>query len=199
MSIIEFVQRSQQLLVNPASEFEQIRDEDSSRGLLFRNFVIPWAILIGIFAIAGNSFTHAGAPLNAYFFVLLNGVLVFLIVILHTHISSRLIRLLGKNLQDNGKDSYYLKLAVYSQVPLFLILGVIKLFPSLYFLYFLALYSSLLFYAGTGHIGIEENDERVRFTLISTLLMIVSFVLTSVAFTLVYNEIVRQFSTFAAL
>ena len=161
--------------------------------------MIPWAILIGLFAILGNSLTNVAASFNSYFFVVLNGVLVFLIVLVHSYLSSRVIRMLGRNLESSTSDYMFIRLAIYSQIPLFLVYAVIKLFPSLYFLYFLALYCSLLFYAGTATMGMEQNDERVRFTLISILLMIVSFVLTSLVFTVLYNEIIHQFSTFAAL
>jgi hypothetical protein len=78
-----------------------------------------------------------------------------------------------------------------------MVLAITKLFPSLIFLIVLGLYSALLFYSGSDSMTRVPREKRLQFTLLSALIMIVSFIICSELFTLLYSEILDQFSTFA--
>jgi len=111
-------------------------------------------------------------------------------------VSSEAISLLGRNISPADKPSVYYALSAYSQLPFFLILALVKLLPSLIFLIVLSFYSALLFHTGCGILTGIPRGKKLQFTLLSVLIIITSFIICSELYTLLYTEIMEQFSTF---
>lgn len=199
MNLHNLFNRSKDLLINPAEEFKRISEENFVVFTINKTFVIPLAILVSIFTIIGAAFSNISSSGNAFLFIGINALIVFFLVLTHTYISGKTISLVGQNIKRSEHASDYYALATYSQLPFFLILAIIKLFPSLVFLIFISLYSGLIFYSGTGTLTKIQPDKRVQFTLLSILIMIISFVVFSELYTILYSEVIDQFSTFAAL
>jgi hypothetical protein len=190
--------RGKKLLLNPAAEFKVIKDEKTDLAAVTKSYTLPVSMIVALFTLIGSSLSTINLPVNTLLYVIINAFIVFFLIISHIYISGRTIGLLGQKISPETESSHYYALAAYSQLPFFLILAVIKLFPSLIFLIFIGLYSGLLFHTGSTILTRIPSSKRVQFTMLSILIMITSFIICSELFTLLYSEIIDQFSTFVA-
>lgn len=190
--------RGRNLLLATDNEFEVIRREMPSVSDVNKSFIIPVAVLISLFSLVESLLTHISSPINAFIFIAFNTVILFLLIFSHCYVSGKLITLIGKNMKENDVHSNYYALSAYSQLPFFIVLATIKLFPSLIFLIVLSLYSGVLLNKGSGKLTRVPIEKQLQFTLLSLLVIITVFIITSELFTLLYSEILAQFSTFAA-
>jgi|GEM_PF-2386429 len=198
MDVKGFFIRSKNLLLSPTAEFKRISNEDRQVASINKGYVTIVSLFVALLALVGSVLTHISAPFNSFLFVLINAVIVFLLMITHIFLSGRTITLLGRNIAANDRNSGFYALSAYAQLPFFLALGLIKLFPSLIFLIFIGFYSVLLFHTGTSIMTRIPSGKRIQFTALSILIMITSFIVCSELYTLLYSEIIREFSTFAA-
>lgn len=199
MELKNLILRSKYLLVNPALEFKKISEENLSLYRINKTFVFPMALLAAVMSIFGSLFTLISSPVNSFLYIVINAVIVFFLILSHAYLSGKIITLLGQSIKATDNPTQYYALSTYSQQPFFIILAIIKLFPSLVFLIFLGLYGGLLFFTGSGTLTRISSEKRVQFTMLSVLLMVISFVILSELFTILYSEIIEQFSNFAAL
>ncbi len=190
--------RSQNLLINPTSEFSVIAEEQPEQSAVTKNFTLPMSLLVALFALLGSAFSNITLPINSFLYVIINAVIVFFMILTHTYLSGKAISLLGRNISPEDRPSVYYALSAYAQLPFFLVLAIIKLLPSLIFLIVLGFYSALLFHTGCGSLTGIPRGKRIQFTLLSVLIMVTSFILCSELYTLLYAEIIEQFSTFVA-
>ncbi len=199
MDIRKLYFRTSNLLIKPIQEFDSISIDNQSIKEINRSVLIPYSILIAICAFFGSVFTHIGSPLETVIFVLLNAVIVFFIVYLQSFLGGKLIAILGKNINiSNKKESVY-ALVVYSQIPFYLLLALVKIFPSLIFLIFLSAYSGYLIYVGIDALLKISSVRKTQFLILSMIILIALFITISELFTLLYSEIIDLFSTFAVL
>lgn len=198
MGLKKLFVRGQNLLFNPGAEFKAIKEEKTDLATVTKSYTLPVSMIVALFTLIGSSLSTINLPVNALLYVIINAFIVFFLIISHIYISGRAIGLLGQNISSEVGSSHYYALAAYSQLPFFLVLAVVKLFPSLIFLIFLGLYSGLLFHTGSSILTRIPSSKRVQFTILSLLIMIASFIICSELFTLLYSEIIDQFSTFAA-
>ena len=199
MNVRKLLLRSQNLLLNPVEEFKDISNEQSTIIEVNKQFIIPLALLVAILTFIGAGVPNISLPVDSFIFIALNAIIVFLLVFAHAYVSGKSIALLGHNTAAESDGNAYYALSSYSQLPFFLILGLVKLFPSLIFLIFIGLYSVYLFYSGLSDMTKVPVAKRIQFTVLSMLIMIVSFIICSELFTLLYSEILEQFTTFAAI
>lgn len=199
MDIKNIFVRGKNLLINPSSEFHRISAEDPQVPMVNKNYVMTVSFFVAILALAGSVLSHISAPVNSLLYALINAVIVFLLMFSHIYLSGKTITLLGRNIADGDRESNYYALSAYSQLPFFLVLGLVKLLPSLIFLIFLGFYSVILFHTGTNLMTRIPGNKKIQFTVLSILIMITSFIICSELYTLLYSEIIQEFSTFAAI
>lgn len=199
MNIRKLYLRTSNLLIKPGSEFDIIANEGLSIRQLNMLVVIPFSVLAGLCALLGSIFTHIKSPLDSFIFVFLNALIVFLIVLVQSYSAGQLISLLGKNINISNKKEAVYGLVVYSQIPFYLVLAFIKIFPSLIFLIFLGGYSAYLIYVGIDRLLKISSVRKMQFLILSMIIMITLFVVSSELFTLLYSKIIDLFSTFAVL
>lgn len=191
--------RSKNLLIDPSSEFKRIAEEDSHVASINRGYAMTVSLLIAVLALIGSAISHISDPINSLLYVVINAVIVFLLMFTHIYISGKTITLLGRNIAVDDRQSNYYALSAYSQLPFFLVLGLLKLFPTLIFLILLGFYSGLLFHAGTTVMTRIPSGKKIQFTVLAMLIMITSFIICSELYTLLYSEIIQEFTTFAAI
>ena len=184
MKLQDLFNRSKNLLVNPASEFKQISQSVPDIWNNNKTFVIPMALLIALLSLIGSAISNISSPVNSFVYIVLNAVILFLLILTHSYIAGKTITLLGQNIKHAEYPGNYYVLSTYSQLPFYLILAIIKLFPSLIFLIFIGLYSGLLFYTGSGQLTKIPSEKRLQFTLLSVLIMLISFILYSELYTI---------------
>jgi hypothetical protein len=199
MNIKSIFIRSKNLLINPSQEFKRISREDPDLSSINRGYIMTVSLFVALMGLAGSALSHISSPGNSLFYVLINAVIVFLLMITHIWLSGKIITLLGRNIAMDDRISNYYVLSAYAQLPFFLALGLVKLFPSLIFLIFIGFYSVLLFHTGASLMTRVPSGKSIQFTALSILIMITSFIICSELYTLLYSEIIREFSTFAAI
>ncbi len=193
MNIRELYFRSRNLLIKPAVEFKAIANENQSIKGLNKSLVIPFAGLVGLSELLGSIFIHLSSPLDSYIFVFLSAAIVFLIVFIQTYFSGKLIALLGKNINSNNhKESAY-ALVAYSQIPFYLALAFIKIFPELIFLIIFGIYSIYLLYKGIDILLKIPLIRKMQFLILSVMIMLVLFITVSELLTLLYLKIIELF------
>lgn len=196
MGLKELFVRSQNLLFYPGSEFKIIKEENPDVATVTRNYTLPISLLVALFSLIGSAFSNITLPINSFLYVIINALIVFFLIISHIYISGKAISLLGNNISLEEKSSHFFALSAYAQLPFFLLLAIIKLFPSLIFLIVLGFYSAYLFNTGSGIMTRIPAAKRLQFTILSIMIMVVSFLIFSELFTLLYSEIIDQLSTF---
>lgn len=175
-----------------------ISEEEVSVISVNKHFVIPLALLVAGMTFIGAAVSNISLPVDSFIYIGLNAIIVFFLIFAHAYLSGKSVALLGRNIAEETDGNNYYSLSSYSQLPFLLILSLVKLFPSLIFLIFLGLYSSFIFYTGLSSMTKIPASKKIQFTVLSTLIMIVSFIICSELFTLLYSEILEQFTTFAA-
>lgn len=191
--------RSKNLLISPSSEFKRISEENPHVPMVNKSYVMTVSLFVALLALAGSVLAHISAPIDSFLYALINAVIVFLLMFTHIYLSGKTITLLGRNIAAEDRKSNYYALSAYSQLPFFLVLGLVKLLPSLIFLIFIGFYSAWLFHNGSAEMTRIPVGKRVQFTILSVLIMITSFILCSELYTLLYSEIIQEFTTFAAI
>ncbi|MFC2090120.1 YIP1 family protein [Bacteroidota bacterium] len=194
----ELFQKIKNILINPSDEFSIIARSELNIIAINKRFLVPLSGIISLFFLVSSSITNIASPATSFIYIFFNAIILFLIVLTHSYVSGKIITLIGQNMHPVENSINYYALTIYSQLPFYIILAIVKLFPSLVFLSFLGLYSGLLFYTGTRKLIKIPEEKRIRFTLLSMLIMMISFILFSQLFTILYDEIIEQFSTFAA-
>ena len=76
------------------------------------------------------------------------------------------------------------------------LLMISRLFPQLMFLMITGIYSFFVFWLGIGHLLKIDEDKRIIFLFLSSLIMILLFLLLTVIFNSVYGLLLNQLSTF---
>ncbi len=198
MELKELFFRSQNLLFYPDSAFKTIHEENPDVATVNRNYTLPISLLVALFSLIGSAISSITLPINSFLYVIINAFIVFFLIISHIYISGKAISLLGKNISLEETSSRFFALSAYAQLPFLLILAIIKLFPSLIFLIFIGFYSAYLFNTGSSILTKIPSAKRIQFTILSLLIMIISFLICSELFTLLYSEIIDQLSTFMA-
>lgn len=196
MGLKELSVRSQNLLFNPGTAFKSIKEENPDVATVTKNYTLPISLLVALFALIGSAFSNMTLPMNSFLYVIINAIIVFFLIITHIYISGKAISLLGNNISLEEKSSRFYALSAYAQLPFLLIIAITKLFPSLIFLVFLGFYSVYLFNTGSGIMTRIPSAKSLQFTILSIMIMIVSFLICSELFTLLYSEIIDQLSTF---
>lgn len=189
--------RCKGILLNPATEFNTIKNEELSIPAINKFIVIPFAILIAIATMAESIISNLPSSVMSLIFIFIDGIITYLLILSYAYLSGKVIVLLAKNMENTSNSREIYSLAVYSQIPFLILLTLIKLFPSLVFLIVLGLYSALIFHTGTGLLTRLDFQKRIQFMILSVLIMIISFITLSELYTLLYSEIIDQFSTFA--
>jgi len=199
MDIRKLYFRTINLLSKPISEFSSISVDDQDIKEINKSVVIPFSGLVAICAFLGSLFTHINSPLGSIVYVFLNAVIVFFIVFIETYLAGKLIAMLGRNINiSNKKESVY-ALVVYSQIPFYLILAFVKIFPSLIFLIFLGIYAGYIMYVGIDALLKISSVRKMQFLILSLIIMTTLFITISELFSLLYSEIIDLFTTFVAL
>ena len=111
------------------------------------------------------------------------------------YIASWLITEVAISFGDHNSSAAIFNLVIYSHAPFFLILSLTKLFPALFFMMILGVYSFYIFWLGMGKLLDIQENKKLVFLLLSSLVMILTFLLLSVVFDSIYNIVLDQFTT----
>jgi len=174
MDIKTILNRTKNLIANPDSEFEVIKNEQTTNGQLLGSCVLPYVIAIAIAEFLGKIIFGYGSSFSGMIFKI---IISFGLNVASIYIFAFIMQLLAPTFGGDKNNPNYFKLSAYILIPGFLANIVSGLIPALSFVELFGLYGLYLFWIGAVKLaGIPENG-RVGFVLLSILIMVAVYAL----------------------
>ena len=188
--------RTQTLLFHPQQAWREITVEGrKKRGVIFE-YLLPMSVIVGVSTVLGSLFFGDIEDTVSIGYVFINGLISFLIVFLEVYFAGWLITEITESFDPKVDSNTVFNLVIYSHAPFFLALMVSRLFPQLMFLMVTGIYSFFVFWLGITHLLKIDEDKRLIFLFISSLLMILIFLLLTVIFNSMYSLLINHFATY---
>jgi len=198
MNIQKLYRRSASLITTPGSEWGIIAGEDLTVREIKRKILLPYALVIGIFTFFGTLFSYLHSPIFTSFYLLINAAIEFIIVYLYTIFSSWILFKLAANIDEANSKRKVFTIVTYSNIPVYVLIAITKLLPTLMVILIASVYSVYLFWKGMPVVlKIPENRKR-QFLALSVILNIMVYVILSQILTLLYSAITKEFTTFGS-
>lgn len=180
----------------PGNSWPAIASENWYRRRVVLEVLLPMAFLVGISSFLGTLISGGIEDSVAIGYLILSGFISFLIFFLEVYLSAWLITEIAISLKSDTNSHYIFNLLIYSHIPFFLTLSVSLLFPDLIFVNLLGVYSFVLFWKGIEHFSNLKEERKTVFMILSTLIMILLYLLLTLVFNNVYDTVLNQFNTF---
>jgi hypothetical protein len=182
--------RAKNILLTPKREWPVIANENGSTSSLLRNYVIPMSLIPAIASLIGYGLVGANGILFR-----MSGRYWGISMALNSFITSLAVYFLGTALVDRLAPAFgstrdttaSARLVAYSYTPAWLA-GIFYALPGLQQGVVLGLYSVYLFYLGTPLLKRTPEDQRMAYTIVSAiLLIIIRFVVGLLLSDLIYS------------
>lgn len=198
MTIRNIIEITKDLIISPVLAWKEISVEDMSRTEVILAYLLPMSIIVGLCSLLGTLLFSGIEDSFSFSYVLINGLISFIIIFLEVYLSSWLIWELAISFSSSSDSNRIFSLVIFSHAPFFLILSLYKLFPALLFFLFIGVYSFYLFWLGYDNFSGIEKEKKTIFVVLSGFVMILTFLLVSIIFNSVYVVILDQFTTFGS-
>jgi hypothetical protein len=149
---VDLVARVRGLLLTPKEEWAKIETEVVSPAELYRQYVIPLALIGAIARVIGYSIVGLGSPFTGMYRVplgrsLLSGAVHFGLTLAAVYAGGLIFNALAPTFEGKPDQSQALKLSAYASIA-GLLAGIFALLPGFRFLGLLGLYSVYLLFVG---------------------------------------------------
>jgi hypothetical protein len=198
MRIRKIIDLSKNLIVRPVHSWKIISEDHLSRKKVILDYLLPMSLMIGFCSLLGTLFFTGIEDSFSFGYVVLNGLISFLIIFLEVYLSAWLIWEIAISFSSSSNSNRIFNLVVFSHAPFFIILALYKLFPALLFFLILGIYSFYLFWLGYDIYSGIDKEKKIVFVILSGFVMILTFLLVSVIFDSVYEVLLQQFTTFGS-
>lgn len=188
--------KTHSLFIEPVTIWNRISEERLTRREVVIDYLFPMAVLIGLCATLGMLISEGLFDSFSISYLLLNGIISFFVIFLEVYLSGWLITELGVSFDNTVSSHRVFNLVVYSQAPFYLALAFTRLFPQLFFAIIAGIYSFYLFWNGIEIQTGLHNEKRNLFFVLSSLVMILMFLILSLVFNSIYDSVLNRFSTF---
>ncbi|MGC9345138.1 MAG: Yip1 family protein [Bacteroidales bacterium] len=196
MNFKKLYQRSRSLLIQPSAAWVDLSSENQLRRSIILDYLLPFSILIGISSLLGTLISEGIEDSFSFAYLILTGSISFLIIFLEVYLSGWLITEISLSFDPSINSHSIFKLVTYSHTPFFLTLSLSLLIPQMLFLNLLGAYSFYLFWAGIEYLTNLKEERKIAFIMLSTLVMILMYLLLTVIFNSIYDVVLNQFTTF---
>ena len=169
------------ILLNPQTTWEQIRSERQPPGQIYREYLVPLAVIPAVAtfigrAVVGIQEPYGGVVHTPFIGSAVAGVLTFGLTLLGIFIAGRVISALAPNFAASRNNLNAFKLVAYSWTPAILA-TVFYAYPSWQIAAFLcSLYAVYLLYVGLPILLDCPPENTVGYTLIAIVVMIAIYV-----------------------
>lgn len=175
-------QRAKNMLYQPEQEWTIIREENLPRTTVLREYAWPMLLIVLVATFIGSILFHTGYHLTfGYLFARIVTSLALSggVMYLSAYFINETVERFGgiRNLDAS------VRLASYSWTAFFFFYAlacILSLFPLNVLFYICSLYSVYLYYTGISPMLSVPENNRIRFTIISVIIMLVLFVIASV-------------------
>lgn len=198
MRINEIYMTTINLVKEPLITWGQIYKENKTKTKLINDFLIPMSILIGLTTLFGNIFGGIVQDSISFSYLVASSIISFLIIFLEVYLSGLIIVKLAEHFNPSVDSNKIFNLVIYSHTPVFLSLAFVKIFPQLYFVSLIGLYSIYIYWIGIELFSGFKTERKIIFLLISGIVTFVLYLFLSYIFNWIYNAIINEFTNFVS-
>ncbi len=195
MDIRNIFLRTRTLIIHPQQAWQEITFENGSKRDAISEYLLPMAVVVGLSSMVGSLLFADIEDSISIGYVFVNGLISSLIVFLEVFLAGWIITEMTESFDPEVDSNTIFNLVIYSHAPFFIALAITRLFPQLMFLMITGIYSFFVFWLGTSHLLKIDKDKKIIFLFLSSLIMILLFLLLSVIFNSMYSLLLNQFST----
>lgn len=174
MDFIEIIQRAKNILISPVEEWKVIKEESTDKSGVIRNYALPFTLLLAITSFFGIFLFRNYVTLSI---MVIRAVVTFLSAFLSIYISAYLINELAPGFDSKKDLNSSFKLVIYSYTALFASHAIANLLLPLFFIAIFGIYSAYIIWTGLGPMMETSDDKKVVFGIISSLIILVVYVL----------------------
>jgi hypothetical protein len=174
MDLIEFFQRAKNLVTGPVEEWQVIKEEQTDRSGVVRNYVLPFIFLLAITTFLGIFLFRNFVTISI---MALGALVTSLGAFLSVYISAYIINELAPRFESKKDFTSSFKLVTYSYTAIFIAHSIASLILPLYFLVIFGLYSVYILWTGLGTMMETPGENRVIYGIICSVTILVAYVL----------------------
>lgn len=198
MRINEIYLTTINLIKEPLITWGQIYKENKAKAKLINDFLIPMSIFIGVTTLFGNIFGGIVQDSISFSYIVASSFISFLIVFLEVYLAGLIIVKIAEYLNPSVDSNKIFNLVIYSHTPVFLSLAFVKIFPQLYFVSLIGLYSIYIFWTGIELFSGIKSERKVIFLLISAIITFVLYLSLNHIFNWIYDAFINEFTNFVS-
>ena len=158
------IDRVKEILLNPKTFWITNKDEEENQSQLFTGYLIPFLISVSLAVFLGEFFRSTHFYMG---FAVLKAVREMVLFLLQYFIAVYFTNELMKTFGANKNIEISRRLVAYSLTPLFLVSIVTGLFPFLYALDVLGIYSFYIFWIGGKELLVFPDQKRDSYLIIT--------------------------------
>ena len=178
MDIKSFINRTQNILLEPKREFIRISNENNKPVNVFLNHTLPFLVIYAFAAYLGKIINNPDSFNDAIGEFIKNVLLIFGVIIIGIYLTSAAINELRTPFKSKKDLNKTFALVTYSFTPIFIAIILSSIIPGLSsFIYLIGLYSIILFWISASAIIDIKKEHRQIFIPLSLLSVILIFFL----------------------
>lgn len=164
ISFSKITSQIKEVILNPRDFWVSKKDQDESQAKLLAGYFLPVLLVVAVVVFLGEFFR---SPHFYMGYAVLKAVREVLLFVLEYYLAVFFATQLMKTFGSEKNIVVARKLIVYSSTPLLLVSMVTGLFPFLYVLDILGLYSCYIFWVGVGKLLVFPEQKRNSYTIIT--------------------------------
>lgn len=170
------------LIINPKSEWENIKLENISKKDAVKKYAIPLILLLTACTFLGNLFYTSRLTIHPLY-PLISAMAMFVIVYAGTYLSAILINELTSSFNSKKNLNATFTLVIHSLTAFFIFSSLAYVLPEpFYEVRYFGIYSLYLFWLGSSSLLETPVDNKVGFTFVSTLIILGIYAVLSMVF-----------------
>ncbi|MCK4920639.1 MAG: YIP1 family protein [Bacteroidales bacterium] len=198
MRINEIYLTTINLVKEPLITWGQIYKENKVKAKLINDFLIPMSILIGVTTLFGNIFGGIVQASVSFSYIVASSIISFLLVFLEVYLAGWIIFMVAENFNPSVDSNKIFNLVIYSHTPVFLSMAFVKIFPQLYFVSLIGLYSIYIYWTGIELFSGFKSERKIIFMILSGIVTIVLYLFLSYIFNWIYDALINEFTNFVS-
>lgn len=177
------------LIINPKSEWENIKLENISKKDAVKKYAIPLVLLLTVSTFLGNLFYTSRLTIHPLY-PLISAAAMFVIVYAGTYLSAILINELTSSFNSKKNLNATFTLVIHSLTAFFIFTSLAYVLPEpFYEVRYFGIYSLYLFWLGSSSLLETPVDNKVGFTFVSTLIILGIYAVLSMVFSRIIDGI----------
>lgn len=158
--------RTRNLIINPKTEWNNIRLENFTKDEVVRKYAFPMIIIMAACSIVGSIITVSNIG-----YAIIKAIGIFGFTYIGTYISAVIINELTTSFNSKKDLSTTFRLVIYSLTAYYVMVSLVLLWPPLGMLSVFGLFSIYLFWEGSTILLDTPEDNKIGFVVVSTLVI----------------------------